>query len=197
MADDVFELVEERMGRMRRQDSRTWQTVARAAQLLSLLSMGVTLPIGVAEFYVARQQEKRERIEDHYDQLDQRYIEFEQLCLEHITLDCADEPIVPAPSLSPDDRMKQQLLYNVLLSILERAYLKYQVEALDSRRTQWNGWDAYAAGFVGRTAFRELWKGQGSEYDECFQEYMNAKVREVEGAGIAAVRPSSDCPVGR
>jgi hypothetical protein len=165
----------------------TWQSVTRAVQLVSLISMGVTLPIGVAEFYVSRVEAQRNRIEDHYDQLDQRYIDFERLCLEHIELDCADAPMVPPPALSSEDRIKQQLIYNVLLSILERAYLKYNVERLDSRRTQWEGWDAYSASFVERAAFRELWKEQGNEYDECFQDYMNAKVEEFERAAIPAV----------
>jgi hypothetical protein len=154
--------------------------VARAIELLSLVSIAVTLPIGVAEFYFGRREERRERIEDNYDQLDQRYIEFEQLCLANIALDCADEAMSPPPAMSPEDRMKQRLLYNILLSILERAYLRYQLEELDDRRSQWAGWDEYATRFLARPSFRELWNKQGGDYDSYFREYMNAKIRKHE-----------------
>jgi hypothetical protein len=167
---------------MRSRTSPAWRKITRAAELLSLFSIGVTLPIGVAEFYIDRKEEMRHRIEDHYDQLDQRYIDFEKLCLDNITLDCADTPILPTPDLSQEDRLKQQLLYNILLSILERAYLKYQVERLNNRLTQWEGWDDYVSGFAARKAFRDVWKNQGDEYDECFQDYMDAKVHDAERA---------------
>ena len=161
-------------------ESEASRKIARAVELLSLVSIAVTLPIGVAEFYFGRREERRERIEDNYDQLDQRYIEFEQLCLANIALDCADEAMIPPPAMSPEDRMKQRLLYNILLSILERAYLRYQLEELDDRRSQWAGWDEYATRFLTRPSFRELWNEQGGDSDSYFQDYMNAKIRKHE-----------------
>ena len=68
----------------------------------------------------------------------------------------------------------------ILLSILERAYLRYQLEELDDRRSQWAGWDEYATRFLARPSFRELWNKQGGDYDSYFQDYMNAKIRRHE-----------------
>jgi hypothetical protein len=165
---------------MGRDTSQGRKAITRAVELMSLVSIAVTLPIGVVEFYIDRREERRARIEDNYNQLDQRYIEFEHLCLANIALDCADEPMNPPPTLSSEDRMKQRLLYNILLSIFERAYLRYQLEELDDLRSQWTGWDEYATGFLIRPSFRELWSEQGGEYDSCFQAYVNGKLRALD-----------------
>ena len=100
-------------------------------------------------------------------------------CAWRTSLSTAQDEAMPS-AMSPEDRMKQRLLYNILLSILERAYLRYQLEELDDRRSQWAGWDEDATRFLTRPSFRELWSEQGGDYDSYFQDYMNAKIRKHE-----------------
>jgi len=148
--------------------------VHRLAQLLSLLSLAVSAPMGVVQYYRARVAERQAAVDRTYDALDDRYTSFQVLCMQHVDLDCYDRPLIHAARLSSEDSVRQRLIYTVLLSMLERAYIQYQRKSVPSAKEQWAGWGEYAAAFSPRTAFRATWGEVRTEYDTGFRKFMDS-----------------------
>lgn len=156
--------------------ARTWRRIKRATELLSLISIAISLPVGLYQLRSQYVKETELLIEKTYDDLDQRYIDFQKLCLQYPDLDVYDKPLPNPKRLTDQERIQQKLLYTIVLSMLERAYVSFHSHDMPTRRYQWKGWDEYADSFLSRPAFREVWAEVGSEFDTRFQEYMNTKV---------------------
>lgn len=133
---------------------------------------------------------------DHvYDTLDQRYIDFEKLCLEHRKVDCADQALANPPKLgTEDERAEQTLVYNILLSIFERAHMSYASESPEEAKKQLPGWEVYMKSFAQRRAFLCVWEANADQYDTGFKDFMNTQIFQrhsesdcdgVSGPGVA------------
>ena len=122
----------------------------------------------------------RDRELGTYNALDEKYIEYQQICMKHPGLDVFDVPHPSPPALSPEDERKQLILFTVLMSIFERAFLMYRDQATSVKQRQWEGWDAYIQSFCQRENFRQAWKISGTTFDTDFQAYMGANMRHTE-----------------
>jgi hypothetical protein len=159
---------------------KTWERIKRLSELLALISVAISLPVGFYHLWEERVHENELLAQKTYDDLDNRYIEYEKLCLQYVRLDCADKPLKNPPSLSVYEVTQQKLLYNIMIAILERAYSMYRDVDQKTRGEYWDGWDKFADDFMIRPTFRAAWKESGNEYHIHFQEYMNAKVDKLE-----------------
>lgn len=64
-----------------------------------------------------------------YNALNDQYLAFEELCAEHPKVDCFDVPLKNAQSPSDEGELRWEgAIFASLLSLLERAYVFYQVE---------------------------------------------------------------------
>ncbi len=162
--------------------ARNMRIVNRAAQVLSLVSLAVSVPIGVFQYRRARTAELQAAIDRTYDALDDRYVSFQTLCMQYVKLDCYDRPLTRAVLLSSADSVQQKLMYTILLSMLERAFIQYKTKPMPSRKEQWLGWQDYAAAFPPRAAFRATWQEVRHEYDTRFRDFMDSVI-------TAAARP--------
>jgi hypothetical protein len=147
----------------------------------SELVIVVGLPIAIYQMAVAQREAHKHALETHeqvYSVLDAQYTDFLKLCLQYPRLDCFDLPADPAPSLSDDERIQQQILYATIIPMLEHAYLTYHgrpaLEIQELTNAQWPGWELYASSFMKRPAFLKVWKKLGIEFDSHFQKCMNA-----------------------
>jgi hypothetical protein len=154
---------------------QAWRMVKRTTELLSLLSIAISLPVGLYQLKKEARKERQLLVEKAYDDLDQRYIDFQKLCLQYPDFDIYDKPATNPPALAEPKITQQKLLYTIVLSMLERAFLTFESEEMPSRRHQWKGWDEYADSFMSRVAFQRVWDEVGTEYDSRFQAYMNKK----------------------
>lgn len=157
---------------------------------LSSLSYIVTL-MGIPVFlysYIRNLVEERKQKEyGTYDALDKQYIEFQQLAISYPRLNVADfELDNPPTDLSQEESMVQRVLFSILISLFERAYLMYKDKSRTIRRSQWSGWDIYIEKYCRRPSFVAAWfNGQepdpnfSAEFDEDFERYMRAKFRKV------------------
>jgi hypothetical protein len=140
------------------------------------------------------QNEIKRRQEEAYDALDEKFIEFQKLCLNYPALDIFDVPDVQlfqeagltASSLSTlteeQQRQKQKeevIAFTLLFSIFERAYVMYDGVDEKTRKEQWSGWDEYIHSYCRRANFRFAWKISGSTYDIRFQDYMEQAMKEM------------------
>lgn len=101
------------------------------------------------------------------------------------TFDFPDERAEP-----PTDRQlkEEHIVFTVLISILERAYLMYHDSSTDVKRKQWAGWRDYTAAFCERANFRRVWALSGDAFDAGFVAYVNGV---IAGTSLSsASRPS-------
>jgi hypothetical protein len=161
----------------------TLQSVKDILQVLSYGAVLFGIPWGLYQHYRAVKREQRDRELGTYNALDEKYIEYQQLCLAHPELDVSDVPHPSPPSLSPAQERKEVILFTILMSIFERAYLMYSDQSTSVKQRQWSGWDDYIQGFCRRQNFRRSWEVSGTTFDSSFQAYMAASI-ERSGKGL-------------
>lgn len=95
-----------------------------------------------------------------YDSVSRSYIEFQTLCLNHPTLGTSWYGLT-APQqdpLSPEDQIRRDILFDILTSTLERAFITYRNAPASIKASQWPGWLAFARGYAERDDYRNWWR---------------------------------------
>src|SRR5947209_12217161 len=102
----------------------------------------------------ARKSDREEKEYKTYDELDNRFFEYQKLALEYYDLDILDVPNND-PSLAFDKKRKQEMVaYAILFSLFERAYLMFSNQADKFRSRQWSGWKHFLDDFIRRETVR-------------------------------------------
>lgn len=177
-------------------------TITTIATTIASIATPLTLLIGFAQIRQAEKTQAEERnirikqekaaLEaaeerkraEAYDALDEKYIDFQRLCLQYPYLDIFD--IRDTTSLPIDEGQvkiaaKQELIaFTLLFSIFERAYVMYQDTDEKTRTRQWAGWEEYIRMYCERPNFRAAWEISGQTFDTNFQDYMQKTLAEVQ-----------------
>ncbi len=143
--------------------------------LLKLTQL-IGIPIGIVLYVVNKRKERLEREYGTYDALDNKYIEYLTLCLANPDLDVADTPRRDITTLSPEQEHRELVIFSILISIMERAYLMYKDKSGRVRRDQWAGWDAYIRDWSGRTNFTSVLPTLRQQFDGEFVNYLDSVV---------------------
>ena len=145
------------------------------SQLEMLTYIITVLGVPVAIFVYLREQ-KFQRLEREYgtfDALDEKYIEIQQICLEHPELDVFDTPFKEPKKLSEEQQKQEEAILLIRISIFERAFLMYQRSQTEGKDTQWQGWNLEIIDWFSRENFRNVWKEHGEYFDQSFFEEFN------------------------
>lgn len=159
--------------------------------LLANLATFLGIPIAIFLFINEKARDRREREESTYAALDDKYIDFQRMCMEHPELDLYDTGLETAPLLSPEQKIQQKAMFGILVSLLERAFVMYEDQSTKIKTTQWTGWKEYMQDYARRPVFQELWSECGAEYEKRFVKYMDKLIQEAQSAA-AKVCTSSD-----
>lgn len=140
----------------------------------------------------------RETMLARYDAVSRSYIEYQQLCLDHPLLQTSWYRLPPAaeqPALDAADVLRKTLLFDIMTSVFERAYITYRFAPKKIYKSQWPGWDAFIAHFAQRPDYRAWWtenvgefadkrlKPGHSQYDQGFERFMVEKLGAKAPAG--------------
>jgi len=131
------------------------------------------LPFGLYQYIITKRKEKRDREYGTYDALDEKYIEFQKLCLDHPDLDVFDVPDKTPKQLNAKEKKEELILFTILFSIFERAYILYNDESSEIKEKQWTGWKHYIQSYCKRNNFMQAWKESGTTFDIRFQTFMS------------------------
>ncbi len=141
--------------------------------------MSIAGPLAVLAFIKVKKTERLEKEYKTYDELDNRFFEYQKLALEYYDLDILDVPNND-PSLAFDKKRKQEMVaYAILFSLFERAYLMFSSQADTFRRRQWSGWKRFLDDFIQRESVRNAWHLSKETYDTDFQAFMARKIAAV------------------
>ena len=136
------------------------------------------IPIGLIGYILAKRSERIEREYGTYDALDNKYIEFLTLCLQHPDLKITAVEDVDEAAFNSEQRDKRALIFEILICILERAFLMYKRNSRSSRKNQWHGWDKYVDFWLQNPAFRKMWSDNDmqAQYSSDFVSYILSKI---------------------
>ena len=92
-------------------------------------------------------------------------------------LDVADVPKKHTAPLNPEQQHRELLMFSILISIMERAYLMYQDKSDAVRRSQWEGWSAYIVDWSRRPNFKLVAPALSQQFDRRFCEYLHDVIK--------------------
>jgi hypothetical protein len=148
-------------------------------EIIDKLVVILGLPIAFIQYFRTKRKEKRDREYGTYNALDEKYLEFQKLCLDHPYLNIFDIPDALPKKLDEKQAKEELILFTMLFSIFERAYLLYSDQYSDIKKKQWMGWDDYIRSFCQRDNFLKAWEISGSTFDTDFETYMETLIADV------------------
>jgi hypothetical protein len=155
-------------------------------ELLEVASLVVTvvgLPFAVWVFVAQQRKERENEEEEGYQHLSDAYNAFLQVVLDNADLQLRSAPALPNPTPQQNERML--VIFDMLISLFERAYLVAYKEEMDAtERRRWNSWDDYMREWCRRDDFFNalplLLRGEDPE----FQRYMKRVAQDERGTAI-------------
>jgi hypothetical protein len=152
-------------------DMQTWE-------LLSYIVTVIGLPLAIFVFLYEQWKERENEEEEVYQLLSDNYQDFLRVALEHpdLKLFSAEE----TPHLSEEQRERMFIMFTILISLFERAYLLLYEELMSAKKLRrWRSWDDYMREWCQRADFRAqlpvLLRGEDPEFVNYLQALVSAE----------------------
>jgi hypothetical protein len=136
-------------------------------ELLSYVVTVVGLPLAIAVFVFEQRKERDNEEEEVYQLLSDNYQEFLKIALENpdLRLFATEE----TPALSVEQRERMFIIFSMLISLFERAYLLlYEDDMAEKQLRRWRSWEDYMGEWCDRADFRTalpvLLRGEDPEF---------------------------------
>jgi hypothetical protein len=152
-------------------------------ELASYVVTVVALPFAVAVFLLEQRKERENEDEESYQHLSDAYNDFLKVVLAHADLQLRSA--APLPSPTPEQLERTRVIFDMLISLFERAYLvAYKDDMSETEARRWNSWDDYMREWCRRDDFFNalplLLRGE----DPAFQRYIRRLADEERGSGL-------------
>lgn len=137
-------------------------------ELASYVVTVIGLPGAIYVFVHEQRKERDSEEEEIHQRLSDDYVEFLRLVLDHADLQLLRRP-GRQTELSGEQQERRDVLFGILVSIFERAYLLvYEEEMPRKTRRLWQSWEDYMREWCRREDFRaalpELLRGEDEEF---------------------------------
>ena len=147
-------------------------------ELLSYVVTVVGLPLAIIVFLYEQRRERENEEEEVYQLLSDNYQDFLKVALDNPDLRLFSVGAIG--SLTDEQRERQFIIFNMLISLFERAYLVLYEEGMTPQQARrWHSWEDYMLEWCGRPDFRaslpKLLRGEDPSF-----------VRYVEKVAVAA-----------
>lgn len=139
------------------------------AEALSYVVTIVGLPMAILVFMYEQRRERQNEEEEIYQRLSDEYTEFLKLVLANPDLQLLRKSANAAP-LSEEQKERKLAIFNILISLFERAYLLVYEERMDRQSQRlWQSWEDYMREWCQRQDFRDALPEllQGEDEDFC------------------------------
>ena len=147
-------------------------------ELLSYVITVFGLPFAIGAFLFEQRKDRENEEEATWQQLSDAYIDFLEVVLANGDLKLRSQ--TSTPDLSDQQRERMWVIYDMLISLFERAYLLlYEDSMSEKQRRRWHSWEDYMREWCQREDFRErlpeLLRGE----DPDFSAYIKGLADEV------------------
>jgi hypothetical protein len=119
-------------------------------EFLSYTATVVGIPLAIITFIYQERKERQSEQEEIYDKLMQHYSSIQAMLFEHPELDQHD-----VMAEDPETRRRQRILYEMLASLFERAFILLYGETDPAYLRMWNSWNDYIEFWAEKPNFRE------------------------------------------
>jgi hypothetical protein len=136
-------------------------------ELLSYIVTVFGLPLAIGVFFYEQRKERENEDEEVYQLLSDNYQDFLKVALENPDLQLFSKE--PTPDLSAEQRERKLIVFNMLVSLFERAYLVlYETSMSPKQARRWRSWEDYMREWCDRRDFRaalpDLLRGEDPEF---------------------------------
>ena len=155
-------------------DTATWE-------LLSYVVTVIGLPLAIFIFVHEQRKERRHEEEAVYESISDNYQEFLHVVLEHPDLHLFS--MSKTPQLTAEQNERMQVIFSMLISLFERAYLLlYEEGDHKEKQRRWQSWDDYMREWCSREDFRDALESLLAGEDEGFSNYIRKLAAEFPGS---------------
>jgi hypothetical protein len=136
-------------------------------ELFSYIVTVFGLPFAIGVFLWQERKERENEDEATWQQLSDAYIDFLEIVLANPDLRLRSQ--TAAPNLTDEQRERMWVIYDMLVTLFERAYLlAYAVDMDERQRRRWHSWEDYMREWCRRGDFRarlpELLRGEDPDF---------------------------------
>jgi len=129
-------------------DLETWE-------LLSYVVTTIGFPLAILVFVYEQKKERDNEDEEVYQLLSDNYEDFLRMALGHPDLRLFSPE--QTPELNDEQRERMLIIFNILISLFERAYLVlYEPKMSGRHKRRWLSWEDYMREWCRRGEFRAL-----------------------------------------
>ena len=122
-------------------------------ELLSYIVTVFGLPLAIFSFILEQRKERENEEEEVYQELSDAYTDFLKLVMANPDLRLRSQSSVH--DLSDEQRERMLVLFEILISLFERAYLLAYEENMSGKQLRrWRSWDDYMREWCRRDDFR-------------------------------------------
>jgi hypothetical protein len=124
-------------------------------ELLSYVVTAIGFPLAILVFLYEQKKERDSDEEEVYQLLSDNYQDFLKVALDNpdVRLFSAEQ----TPELSKEQRERKLIIFNMLTSLFERAYLLlYEPDMSSKQLRRWSSWEDYMREWCRREDFRAL-----------------------------------------
>jgi len=140
-------------------------------EMLSYVVTVFGLPLAIYSFLHEQRKERENEDEEVYQQLSDTYTDFLKLVIENPDLKLRSQ--LSTPDLNEEQHERMQVMFEILISLFERAYLLVYEEKMSQKQLRrWRSWEDYMREWCRREDFRSQLPRllQGEDHD--FAEYI-------------------------
>jgi hypothetical protein len=140
-------------------------------ELLSYVVTVVGLPLAVGVIIFEQRKERLNEEEAVYESVSDNYQEFLRVVLEHPDLHLFS--MNKTPSLTEEQNERMMIIFSMLISLFERAYMLLYVEhGHSAKQRRWSSWEDYMSEWCAREDFRDALDGLLVGEDPDFSIYI-------------------------
>jgi hypothetical protein len=157
-------------------DAGTWEVASYVVTVIGL-------PLAILVFVVEQRRERRNEEDEVYQLLSNAYNDFLRVVIDNPDLRLRSR--TATPDLTAEQQERMLVIFDMLISLLERAYLTAYSRRMDAaQRRRWNSWEDFMREWVRRDDFYyrlpQLLKGEDVE----FADYLQRLAEEERGAAL-------------
>jgi hypothetical protein len=153
-------------------------------ELLSYIVTVVALPLAIFTYWQEQRKERENEDEEIYQLLSDAYTDFLKLVIENPDLQLRSRSA--APQLTDEQLERRQVVFEILVSLFERAYLlAYEDDMSENERRRWHSWEDYMREWCRRPDFcamlPQLLEGEDRDFVAYIRRIADDEQRRVSG----------------
>lgn len=143
-------------------------------EMASYIVTVIGFPFAIAVFMLDQRKERENEDDEIYQKLSDEYAEFSILLLKHSDLQLMTK-YIGDEHLSDDQKERKNIIFDILVSLFERAFILVYEEEMDARtKRHWSSWQDYIHFWLRRPDFRKALESLLEGEDPDFQNYMRS-----------------------